>query len=71
MCDREKFDIFGITETHLSSDINNNEININGYSILRNDRETNNWGGTLIYYAENLAASEYLLKLIVNQPGLK
>ena len=34
--------ILGITESKLDSSITNAEVNINGYSIIRNDRNRNN-----------------------------
>ena len=52
------FDIFAITETHLSSSIPNEEINIDGYHLVRTDRKKKKGGGTMIYYKENLNVIE-------------
>ena len=45
--------IFGITETKLNSSVTNAEVNINGYSIIRNDRNRNG-GGVAFYIRNNL-----------------
>lgn len=52
LLDETKLDIFAITETHLSKFTTDNEIDINGYHIIRRDRigKSNHWGGTIIYY---------------------
>ena len=48
-------DFLAITETHLNSDIKDNEVFINGYIILRKDRPDGSpWGGCALYYKENL-----------------
>jgi len=54
------FDILAVTETHLTNDISDFEINVTGYSLVRKDREQGNcgWGGTLLYYRTNLQAFE-------------
>ena len=50
-----KFDVFAVTETHLTKDISNNEISIPGYSICRKDRDNGKkWGGCLVYYSDAL-----------------
>eukprot|EP00112_Aurelia_sp_Birch-Aquarium-sp1_P013646 Seg2901.1 transcript_id=Seg2901.1/GoldUCD/mRNA.D3Y31 product="hypothetical protein" protein_id=Seg2901.1/GoldUCD/D3Y31 len=53
-----KFDIFAVSETHLSKEVKDEQIMIEGYCIARRDRQCsdNNWGGCLIYYAEDLNA---------------
>ena len=43
--------ILGITESKLDSSVMNAEVNINGYSIIRNDRTRN--GGSVAYYIRN------------------
>ena len=40
--------ILGITESKLDSSVTNTEVNINGYSIIGNDRNRN--GGGVAYY---------------------
>ena len=42
---------FGITESKLGSSVTNAEVNINGYSIIRNDRNRN--GGGVAYCIRN------------------
>lgn len=52
-----KFDLLTITESHLTNDLHNdNEISIEGYSFLRNDRsgKKNHWGGVIVYYRNSL-----------------
>ena len=43
--------ILGITESKLDSSVTNAEVNINGYSIIRNDRNRN--GGSVACYIRN------------------
>ena len=43
--------ILGITESKLDSSVTNAEVNINGYSIIRNDRNRN--GGGVACYIRN------------------
>ena len=45
--------ILGITESKLDSSVTNAEVNINGYSIIRNDRNRNG-GGVACYIRNNL-----------------
>lgn len=45
----EKPTIVALTETHLSSDIINSEITMNGYSVHRTDRLERSHGGVMIY----------------------
>ena len=49
------FDIFGIAETRLGSEVHNNIVEIKGYSVLRQDRNLRG-GGVLLYIRENLKA---------------
>ena len=49
-----KIDILGITETHLSDKIKDEEIRIDGYNVQRLDRSNQQGGGCLIYYQEGL-----------------
>ena len=54
-----KFDIFGITETHLHKDISNIEVAVDGYQLIRKDRSNGTaWGGVVIYAKESLNAYE-------------
>jgi len=44
-------DILAITETHLSDNVPDTEINIEGYCLIRNDRDDGRrGGGTMFYY---------------------
>ena len=43
--------VLGITESKLDSSVTNSEVNINGYSIIRNDRNRN--GGGVACYVRN------------------
>ena len=55
-----RLDVLAITETHLHKHIENDQLEIEGYGIARKDRQNseNNWGGCLIYFAEDLNAFE-------------
>ena len=55
-----RLDGLAITETHLHKHIENDQLEIEGYGIARKDRQNseNNWGGCLIYFAEDLNAFE-------------
>ena len=44
----------GITESHLCDEILDENINVNNYRLLRQDRQNKSGGGCLIYYKENL-----------------
>src|SRR3989442_9919139 len=53
----EKFDIVGITETWLYSEISDSEMSIDGYTLLRNDRndaEKRRGGGVALYVHNDL-----------------
>ena len=45
--------VIGITESKLDNSINDNEVKIDGYSIIRNDRNRNG-GGVVCYIRNNL-----------------
>ena len=53
-------DIICITETHLKSEIGDGEININGYTAHRCDRERTKGGGTIIYTKNCVNAFKHL-----------
>ena len=55
-----KFDVLAITETHLHEDVQDKDVEIEGYSLFRKDRNsrTNHWGGVLVYYRYNLQVTE-------------
>ena len=49
--------IFGVTESHLSNNISDTEITINGYKLYRKDPQSNHrGGGVLVYLADSLSA---------------
>src|SRR2546425_11880170 len=53
----EKFDIVGITETWLYPEISDSEMSIDGYFLLRNDRndaEKHRGGGVALYVHNDL-----------------
>ena len=47
--------IFGITETHLNGSINDQEIHIAGYDIVRNDCKRGSGGGICAYIRYDLS----------------
>lgn len=48
-------DFLAVTESHLNVEIDDREISINGYKIIRQDRPNGSpWGGCALYYKENL-----------------
>ena len=50
---RMRFDILGLTETHLNSKTDNDQISVGGYKMVRKDRKCgNSWGGCVTYYKE-------------------
>lgn len=57
-----KFDILALTETHLDSTISNGQLQVDGYRIIRRDRQRANkkqigrGGGCLLYVIDNLSA---------------
>ena len=53
LLDVVKFDLLGITETHLNSSISDDWIRVSGYNFVRNDRDFRG-GGVLIYFKEDL-----------------
>ena len=46
--------ILGISESHLTKDITDQEISISGYNIFRRDRQNNNYGGIVVYVKETV-----------------
>ena len=49
--------ILGITEGHLSNNVSDTEISIDGYKLFRKDRQNNHrGGGVLVYLADPLSA---------------
>ena len=51
---RCNIDILGITESHLSESVKDEEINMADYAVVRLDRKNKGGGGCLIYYKDNL-----------------
>ena len=52
ICIDENLEFLGLTETHLSSDVVDAEIAIDGYNILRQDRIGRTHGGVILYIKE-------------------
>ena len=54
-----KFDILGVTESHLDKDVMNEDIFVDSYKIARSDRNNGKKGGGCgIYFSEDLNAYE-------------
>ena len=49
-----KFDMIGITESHLNTKDCNSELNIDGLKFIRRDRAGRKGGGCVLYYREDL-----------------
>lgn len=49
-----RFDIFGISETWLKSEVSNRAVDIPGYKFIRNDRKNLRGGGVGIYISKKL-----------------
>ena len=50
-----KFDVIGITETHLTEDVDSKEVHVEGYVLHRMDRQKNKQGGgCAVYVKEHL-----------------
>ena len=49
-----KVDILAISESHLSNQIHDYEIDIPNYAFIRKDRsgKGNSWGGIIVYYKD-------------------
>ena len=57
-----KFDIIRISETFLNNTYEDNDLNLNGYRLLRADHPSNaKRGGVCIYYKETLALKMILI----------
>ena len=50
------FDVFGVSETHLNSEIIDGEIGIKDYNLIRRDRPGRQGGGCVKYYRKSLKA---------------
>ena len=48
------FDVLTISETWLTKNISDPELNIQGYSFVRNDRKSKKGGGCMIYIRDGL-----------------
>ena len=51
-----RFDVFGVTETHLNSEIIDGEIDIEDYNLIRGDRQDRQGWGCVMYYRKSLKA---------------
>ena len=54
LLEHTNLDILTVSETHFANDINNEEINIDGYQILRRDRTQKAGDGVAIYFKTTL-----------------
>ena len=60
LLEETNLDILAVSETHLRSDVPDEEVEIENYEMLRRDRKTDNgWGGVIIYHKEFLNGIEY------------
>lgn len=53
LCRKHRLDIFAVNETWLHDEIDDNEVAISGYKILRNDRQTHG-GGVGLYIKDGI-----------------
>ena len=67
LSNNNSYHLFGVAETRCGPEIDDNIINIPGFSVLRQDRNTRG-GGILIYIRENLKA-KILCSSRTQQPG--
>ena len=58
LCEHNGADIITLSETWLNKDIDDSEIELPGYSIIRRDRSERTGGGVIIYIHEGLVFSE-------------
>ena len=58
LCEPNGADIITLSETWLNKDIDDSEIELPGYSIIRRDRSERTGGGVIIYIREGLVFSE-------------
>ena len=56
--DMHKSIVIALTETHLSSEIEDNEISIKGWSLFRADRCLRKCGGSIIYIKDGIPVTE-------------
>ena len=50
--------VIALTETHLSSEIEDNEISIKGWSLFRADRCLRKCGGSILYVKEGIPVTD-------------
>ena len=55
LCTNSSYHVFGVAETRLGPEIDDNIVNVPGYSIIRQDRNTRG-GGILLYVKDNFKA---------------
>lgn len=51
---KRKIDICLLNETHITSDIENNELKVRGYNIMRCDSDSRHTGGVVVYIKNNI-----------------
>jgi exonuclease III len=54
LIEEKSFDIFTISETWLSQSILDSEVNISGYTLVRQNRDDQSGGGTAIFVREGI-----------------
>ena len=60
LVDDPSYDIVGVAESRLSNAVDDHIVNVNGYSIIRQDRNTE--GGGVILYVRNTLRATVLAK---------
>ena len=58
--------IAGFTETHVTCDIENHEVQINGYDCIRCDSESSRTGGVLLYLDSRIKFDRVTRKKLVD-----
>lgn len=58
--------VLALSETRLIADIEDSEINVPGYSVVRCDAENRNTGGVMLYIRDNIRYEIVLNKKIIS-----
>ena len=58
LANEKKSFMINLTKTHLSEEIKDEELRMDGWTIVRSDRDSRGGGGAIIYVRENLTISE-------------
>ena len=65
---KKNIHIFGITESHTTSSVNDGELSIDGYNMIRKDRSTGIGGGVICYIRDDL---KWQRRNDLEQPGIE